>query len=662
MKFESLFNHVADAVLLARPDGQVLRANPVACALLGRSEEQLQQIASTDLVVDASEARIFKADPSRASVLSGELTLRHANGELIPVEYTSTVIPVEDGPQSCVIFRDVRERKAVERELADARARLDAFMEASPALKWVKDADGRLLFVNPAWQRTYGRALADVRGMREHDLRPLDNTDDIEAIENDVMSSGQPHTSVEAHRVSSDSNVRWYQTVRFRITDRHGTRLLGGVASEMTAQKHAEDALRVSEARARQAQHDLEHALDVTRRTEEKFRQSQKMEAVGRLAGGIAHDFNNLLTVILGNCEALAERLEHDPLREEVESIEQASQRAATLTRQLLAFSRKQVLEPRVLNLNTVLLSLETMFRRLLGEDIVLAFLLHSAPYKCLLDPGQMEQVVLNLVVNARDAMPDGGRLTIETANVVLDDTYVRQHPEATIGPHLMLSVSDTGTGMSRDVQAHLFEPFFTTKPKGRGTGLGLSTVYGIVKQSGGTVWVYSEPGQGSTFKLYFPETTGPEQHPPRRVMSAGEYAGTETILLVEDDSHVRATIASMLRRVGYRIIEATNGGEALLICEDMSNEIDVLLTDIVMPKMNGRQLAERLRVVRPSLRVVFMSGYTENVVVHHGVVDSGVDFLQKPLVSDALLPKIREVLDRSPEPTPPPTPGASTL
>jgi len=287
------------------------------------------------------------------------------------------------------------------------------------------------------------------------------------------------------------------------------------------------------------------------------------------------------------------------------------------------------------------------MFERLLGEDIDITFLLNPKAHRCLLDPGQIEQVVLNLVVNARDAMPDGGRLTIETSNVSLDEAYVKHHPEAVTGPHLMLSVSDTGIGMTREVQAHLFEPFYTTKPVGRGTGLGLSTVYGIVKQSGGTIWVYSEPGQGTTFKLYFPEAVTHSELPIRAAVTPADHSGTEAILLVEDDQQVRTTVGGMLRRAGYHVIEASNGGEALMICEQHGGTIALLLTDIVMPKMNGRQLAERLRQIRPELRVIYMSGYTENVVVHHGVVDSGVDFLQKPLISNALLPKVRAVLDR---------------
>ncbi len=643
--FESLFTHIADGVLLASVDGRILRANPAATRALGREEAELRLLNRGDLVQDVEALRSLLRQRDQHGSANGELTLVRADGSTFLAEITSALIPDAEPPLSYSIFRDISARRAAETALAETHARLDAFMSASPALKWIKRPDGRLVFVNAAWEQAYGRTLDQVRELTESSLRLEELGPQIRADDAQVLATGLPITSVEAHVSAVDCRMHWYQTVRFPITGVGGGLLLGGVASDITAQKHIEEALRASEGRAREAQRELEDALDLTRRTEEKFRQAQKMDAIGRLAGGIAHDFNNLLTVILGNCDMIAEQVTEASLVSGLEEIHHAGQRAATLTKQLLAFSRKQALQPRVLNLNTVLTKMESMFARLLGEDIDLVFLLHPTPRLCFVDAGQIEQVLLNLVVNARDAMPHGGRMIIETANVALDDDYVQLHPGAIAGPHVMLSVSDSGVGMSRQTQSRLFEPFFTTKPAGKGTGLGLSTVYGIVKQSGGTIWVYSEEGQGSTFKVYFPEARGAlEQEratPPAREM----FTGTETVLLAEDDDAVRATVSGMLRRAGYHVIEAANGGEALLLCEQYREPIHLLVTDVVMPRMNGRQLATRLRQLVPALRVLFMSGYTENVVVHHGVVDQGVSFLQKPVTADVLLPKVREVL-----------------
>jgi two-component system, cell cycle sensor histidine kinase and response regulator CckA len=395
-------------------------------------------------------------------------------------------------------------------------------------------------------------------------------------------------------------------------------------------------------------------SIDITdgRKIEEQLRHAQKMEAVGRLAGSVAHDFNNLLSVILGTSEIMLEDLKAvDPLRPDIESIRKAGQRAAELTRQLLAFSRQQVLAPRVLDLNAVVQEAERMLRRLLGEDIDLVTICARSLGKVRADPGQLDQVIMNLAVNARDAMPSGGKLTIETGDVELDESYQFEHVGVTPGPHVMLAVSDTGSGMDRATQARIFEPFFTTKGPGRGTGLGLSTVFGIVRQSGGNIWVYSEPGGGSTFKVYLPKVADADEQ-PLEVPTLVTLHGTETILLVEDQDEVRQIAVHMLRRYGYHVIGAQNAGEALLTCEQHPRTIHLLITDVVMPHMSGRQLAERLAQVRPELKVLFMSGYTENAIVHHGILDSGIAYLQKPLTPELLARRVREVLDGVPRRT----------
>jgi len=409
-------------------------------------------------------------------------------------------------------------------------------------------------------------------------------------------------------------------------------------------------ALAITNARLlRSALHELaerERAEVALRRTEEQLRHAQKMEAIGRLAGSVAHDFNNLLSVILGHGSFMLEDLKHpDPIREEVSAIMRAGERAADLTRQLLAFGRQQVLTPRVLDLNAVVKDTEKMLRRLLGEDIELVARYERELGKVRVDATQIDQIVMNLAVNARDAMPDGGKLTIETQNVMLDATYASEHFEVIPGPHAMLAVSDTGFGMDRETRARIFEPFFTTKDKGKGTGLGLSTIFGIVKQSGGNIWVYSEPGKGTTFRIYFPKA-GDVEDPLPEVLPTLTLTGVETILLAEDQDDVRHVASEILRRFGYHVLEAQNAGEALLVCERHPLPIHLLVTDVVMPRMSGRELAERLVVIRPELKVLYMSGYTDNAIVHHGILDPGVAYVQKPLIPETFARRVREVLD----------------
>jgi two-component system cell cycle sensor histidine kinase/response regulator CckA len=385
------------------------------------------------------------------------------------------------------------------------------------------------------------------------------------------------------------------------------------------------------------------------KRLEEQLLHAQKMEAVGRLAGGVAHDFNNMLTVISGyNRMILDEVSTMDPLRGYAEEILKAADRAGALTNQLLAFSRRQIMQPRVFNVNAVMIQTQKMLRRLIGEDIELILNLADNVGNIRADPGHVEQAIVNLAVNARDAMPLGGHLTIETADVVLDDNYARTHMGVKPGEFTMIAVSDDGHGMDSETRRHIFEPFFTTKEKGKGTGLGLATVYGMVKQAGGDIWVYSEPGQGTTFKLYFPRVSEAVSDSFGSVAALDRQGGGETILVVEDEQAVRDLTVRILQQLGYTILTASSGAEALELSRSHAGDIDLLLTDVVMPNMSGRQLADHIHTSRPKTKVVFLSGYTENTVVHHGVLDPGVDFLPKPFSRENLSRKLREVLTRA--------------
>jgi CheY-like chemotaxis protein len=377
--------------------------------------------------------------------------------------------------------------------------------------------------------------------------------------------------------------------------------------------------------------------------------QARKMEAVGRLAGGVAHDFNNLLTIIKGYVEMAMQRcLDRPELHGDIRRIEEAADRAVTLVRQLLAFSRKQVLRPKVLDLNTIVVNLDQLLRRLMGENIEMKTFVSKNVGAIKADPGQIEQVIMNLVVNARDALPNGGRILIETSNADLDSAYTRDHNVVRPGPYVLLAVSDTGIGMTADTVAHIFEPFYTTKESGRGTGLGLSTVYGIVKQSGGYVWVYSEPGKGTTFKVYLPRVKDSVQASPAQEMPASaKRMGHETILLVEDEPAVRELTQMVLSGRGYTVIEAPTPEDAERLAGNNGAEVHLLLTDVVMPGISGRELAKRLTGRYPHLRVLYMSGYTYNVIAQNGTLEEGISFLQKPFTPQVLAEKVREALDR---------------
>jgi PAS domain S-box-containing protein len=516
-------------------------------------------------------------------------------------------------------WSDIAARKQAEMDLQESEKKYRVLFDRNPHPMWVFDEETlAFLAVNDAAVRHYGWEREQWLAMTVLDIRPPDEIPGFRAVYDQALWE--------------DPSTRRFE--RFKHRKKDGTVIEVDIAASRISFE------------GRKAR--LILATDVTekRSLEAQLAQSQKMESVGRLAGGVAHDFNNLLGVIGGYGELVRKRVKGDPrLLHYVEDIVKAADRAAGLTRQLLAFSRKQVLQPKVLDLNAVVGEMEKMLRRLIGEDVQLATVFDDRLGTVKADPGQVEQVLMNLVVNARDAMPRGGRLTIETQNVDLDRKYCRRHPEVPPGRYVMIAVSDTGQGMPPEVKARLFEPFFTTKAPGKGTGLGLATVHGIVKQSGGHVSVYSEEGHGTTFKIYLPRTDDAKEEAGVAVEPEVP-RGSETILLVEDEGSLRELIREWLEGAGYTVLEGRHGAEALQIGESHPGPIDLVLTDVVMPTMNGRELATQVVAARPQIRTVYMSGYTDDAVVRHGVLGEEVSFLQKPFTEAALAKKLREVLD----------------
>jgi two-component system, cell cycle sensor histidine kinase and response regulator CckA len=520
--------------------------------------------------------------------------------------------------------QDITDRRRAEEDL-------DRFFELSADLLCIAGLDGYFKRLNPAWVRALGFPEQELLATPFIEfVHPEDRESTLAQVGG--LAEGKLTVSFENRYRCQDGSYRWLLWMSAPSPERG---LIYAVAHDITERKRAEEALR---------------------RSEEQLRLAQKLEAVGRLAGGIAHDFNNLLVAINGySALALRKLREGDPLREYVSEIRDAGRRAGSLTSQLLAFSRRQVLQPQVLDLNAVVAEMERILGRLIGEDVELRTVLRPGLGSVKADPGQVEQIIMNLAVNARDAMPRGGKLTVETDAVYLDEGYARRHVAVSPGRYVMLAVSDTGTGMDEQTQRQIFEPFFTTKERGKGTGLGLSTVYGIVKQSGGSIWVYSEVGRGTTFKVYLPLVAeGAEAY--RRPPEGGEVPpGTETILVAEDEAAVRSLVREALTAYGYRVITAPDGGSALLLGERHAGPIHLLLTDVVMPGVSGLELARRLGELRPGVRVLYMSGYTEDTISHHGILDAGVEFIQKPFAPEALARKVREVLDKAPAAQPQP-------
>lgn len=508
----------------------------------------------------------------------------------------------------------------VNETLRESRELLHGIFDSIPVRVFWKDRDLLFRGCNVAFARDAGfEKPEDIIGKDDHAMCWRAQADLYQADDRAVIESGEAKLLIEETQTTPSGECIHLLTSKVPL------RAAGGEVTGL-----------------------LGTYYDITDRVEleNRLRQSEKMETVGRLAGGIAHDFNNLLTVINGTAELAAQGLrEDDRLREQLANIHSAGKRAADLTRQLLAFSRRQVLQPIVVNLNSAVVGIQPVLRRLIGEDVSVNLQLATDLGNVRIDPTQVEQILLNLASNSRDAMPSGGTLTVETANVVVDELYARSHRGARPGPHVMLAVGDTGHGMDEATQQRVFEPFFTTKVSGKGTGLGLATVYGIVKQCGGSIWVYSEVGKGATIKIYFPRTEEAVREPEPAPVTASE-RGTETILVVEDEDAIRHLVREVLEEYGYTVLDAANGNEALELLERHAGSIQLLLTDVIMPDMGGKELADRLHGSHPGMKVLFTSGYTDDAIVHYGVLDKGVHFIGKPYSVVDLTHKVREVLD----------------
>jgi PAS domain S-box-containing protein len=620
-----------EGMRLTDGEGIVRRVNEAYCRLMRQPRSALEGQPMCAPYAEAKQAdalekhRLRFRERSIPEHLETEITLR--DGTEMHLELSNAFVTVPGQPDLVLsIFRDATERKHIEEELRASERKYRDIFTCAPVGLYQSLRDGTIIAANDVLAEILGYASADDLLKVKLGSGVYFNEHEREKLIAGYEDSGKANDH-EVRWKRQDGSPIWVELTAHAIKGADGaTEYFEGFVRDTTERKRVEEALRASEA---------------------QLRQSQKLEAVGQLAGGVAHDFNNLLTAISGYSDLLLQRLPADsPFRAHVTEIKKAGDRAANLTRQLLAFSRKQILEPKVLDLNALITNLEKMLRRLIGEDIDLITIAEPGLGQVKADPGQMEQIVTNLIVNARDAMPTGGKLTVQTTNVVLTEDYAQTHHPVVPGSYVLLAISDTGTGMDAETRQRVFEPFFTTKSAGKGTGLGLSTAYGIVKQSGGYIWAYSEPGQGSTFEVYLPRINAAREAEAAELSAQPLARGTETLLLVEDEEQVRQIAEEILRSAGYEVLVAANGDQALEIAQQRNGKIDLTLTDVVMPRMSGPELISRLSPLRQQMKVLYMSGYTDDAIIRHGLLDKTIEFIQKPFTADALTRKVKAVLD----------------
>jgi PAS domain S-box-containing protein len=620
-RFSKVFHANSAAISITTLDeGRIIEVNNRFLQLFGYEAHETIGRTIFDLHTWAKpddRAQLVRWLRERVSVLEREVVVRTRAGEIRDVLASFELI--ELGGEQCMVslLYDITERKRAEAALRASEERYRLITENTGDLISVLDSQNRVIYLSPSHHQVLGidpNAMVGTFGMDS--IHPDDQAY-MRALWAKLLTDGMAEATFRYRH--ADGSWRWLESSATLTTSQNPPYIVA-VARDVTER----------------------------RRLEAQFQQVQKMEGIGRLAGGVAHDFNNLLTVMTGYGEMARENLgSGDAAREDLDELLKAAERASDLTRQLLAFARKQAIEPRVLNLNDLIVDMGRLLRRLIGEDVEL--ITRPAPdlKPVKVDRSQIEQVIVNLAINARDAMPRGGKLTIETKNTSLGDLYAQQHLEVSAGDYVLLAISDTGIGIDAEVLSHLFEPFFTTKAAGKGTGLGLATCYGIVKQHGGSIGVYSEVGHGTTFKIYLPPVEASAEERAQRSEIDELPRGSETVLLVEDEMSVRTLAARVLRAQGYRVFEAANGDEALALVRDGgTTNIDLLLTDVIMPQIGGRALADRLAALLPGIKVLFMSGYTDDAIIHHGRLEPGIAFLHKPFSPTALVYKVREVLD----------------
>ncbi|MEW6741410.1 MAG: PAS domain S-box protein [Planctomycetota bacterium] len=637
-RYRATFEHAPVGIVESTLDGRFVRVNKRFCDIFGYSRKELlardfRSITHPDDLAISIEVTRQVAAGNRATQSLEKRYIRK-DGTLVWGRVTLSLLRDDAGrPDAIVaIVEDISQRKQAEDALRASEERYRNVYDTAPLAFVVWDLEHRVTGWNNRAEEIFGWSRDEILGRNFFEfLIPEQARARVESVVS-AIRRGEVERNVVNDNLTKSGEILTCQWNNSILYDSAGQPAgVMSLALDITAHKRAEEE---------------------RQRLEAQLRRAQKMEAVGQFAGGVAHDFNNILTTILGHAELLRAELARlqgagSPVPDSLQDIERSAQRAATLTRQLLVFSRRQVTQPEVLDLNDILRRMERLFQRVLSEDIRLTTMVASDLHRVVADSGQIEQVITNLVVNARDAMPRGGQLTLETRNVTLDDAYVATHGDARPGPHVVLAVSDTGEGMDAKTLEHMFEPFFTTKPVGEGTGLGLATAYGIVKQAGGHITVYSEPGRGSTFRVYLPAVDLPlsaPRPPPRDEEVSG---GSETILVCEDDPAVRGLTTKLLQSAGYDVLAAESGEQALCLAAAHPRQVHLLVTDVIMPDMNGRKLAEALRERTPRLETLYVSGYTSNIIAHHGVLNGGVNLLEKPFRRATLLRRVRDLLDR---------------